>query len=423
METNRKKIQNAWAMYDWANSVYPLIISSAIFPVFYTKVTEKNLQGIVDIMGLKLSNSVFYAFVIALSYLVVALTSPMLSGVADYFGNKKRFLQFFCVLGAVNTMMLVQFDTSNMLLSMTFLFLASIGFWGSLVFYNAYLPEIANVEEQDKVSAKGFIMGYLGSSILLILIIVLFEDIRYAFVVVGIWWLFFAFLSFSKIPNANKVNKRVQTNNLLSNGWKELRNVMKEISGRKQLKRFLYSYFFYNMGVQTVMIMAVTFAAKSIIWESEAVREQSLIISILLIQFLGIAGAFIMSRLALRFGNLAIIRLTIVFWIILCICVWQFVYWPIQFFAVAASVGLIMGGIQSMSRSTYSKMLPETEDHASYFSFYDFSEKIGLTLGTVSFAFAEAGTGNIRNSVIPILVCFIIGFILSYFIPKSETVA
>jgi UMF1 family MFS transporter len=274
-------------------------------------------------------------------------------------------------------------------------------------------------------------MGYLGSSILLILIIVLFvlkgtrifEDIRYAFVVVGIWWLFFAFLSFSKIPNANKVNKPVQTNNLLSNGWKELRNVMKEISGRKQLKRFLYSYFFYNMGVQTVMIMAVTFAAKSIIWESEAVREQSLIISILLIQFLGIAGAFIMSRLALRFGNLAIIRLTIVFWIILCICVWQFVYWPIQFFAVAASVGLIMGGIQSMSRSTYSKMLPETEDHASYFSFYDFSEKIGLTLGTVSFAFAEVGTGNIRNSVIPILFCFIIGFILSYFIPKSETVA
>ncbi|MFN5091620.1 MAG: MFS transporter, partial [Bacteroidota bacterium] len=237
---------------------------------------------------------------------------------------------------------------------------------------------------------------------------------------VGIWWLFFAFLSFSKLPNSNR--SEVSGKFSLGSGWKELKLVMKDIAGRTQLKRFLYSYFFYNMGVQTVMIMAVTFAAKSVIWENDAVREQSLIISILLIQFLGIAGAFIMSRFARKFGNLSIIRLTIFFWIILCICVWQFVYWPIQFFVVAGSVGLIMGGIQSMSRSTYSKMLPETKDHASYFSFYDFSEKIGLTLGTVSFAFAEAGTGNIRNSVIPILICFVLGLILSFSIPKSDVV-
>jgi UMF1 family MFS transporter len=428
MIENRKKIQNAWAMYDWANSVYPLIISSAIFPVFYTKVTEKNLGGVVHVFGSELSNSVFYAFTIALSYLVVAMSSPILSGMADYFGNKKRFLQIFCVLGSSSTMMLVFFDTSNIMLSMMYLFFASIGFWGSLVFYNAYLPEIATVEEQDRVSAKGFSLGYLGSSILLIAVIVLFvlkgtrifDDIRYAFVVVGIWWLFFAFLSFSKLPNSNR--SEVSGKFSLGSGWKELKLVMKDIAGRTQLKRFLYSYFFYNMGVQTVMIMAVTFAAKSVIWENDAVREQSLIISILLIQFLGIAGAFIMSRFARKFGNLSIIRLTIFFWIILCICVWQFVYWPIQFFVVAGSVGLIMGGIQSMSRSTYSKMLPETKDHASYFSFYDFSEKIGLTLGTVSFAFAEAGTGNIRNSVIPILICFVLGLILSFSIPKSDVV-
>lgn len=426
------KVIRAWTFYDWANSVYPLVISSAIFPIFYESKTAYEQGGkLIDdvfVLGIHFKNTEFYSYVVALSYMIVAISSPVLSGIADYSGSKKRFLQFFCYLGAGCCMLLSLFNPQHLGYSMLALLFASVGYWGSLVFYNAYLPEIAPPEEQDKVSARGFGMGYLGSSMLLITILVIsvfnkWISIPNSFLLVGLWWVGFAQITFRRLPKETpQSHAGEKEGNFVTKGYRELRVVFKDILTRKQLRRFLGSYFMYNMGVQTVMIMAVPFAAKAIQWESAQQKNQSLIVSILLIQFLGILGAFLMSRLSRVIGNLKTIGLVIFFWILICYCVYQLVYTPVQFYIVAASVGLVMGGIQAMSRSTYSKMLPETHDHASYFSFFDVSEKIGLAIGTVSFGFIEGATGGIRNSVLSIVVTFVLGFLLLLRVPKSENV-
>lgn len=426
------KLIRAWTFYDWANSVYPLVISSAIFPIFYENQTTTVLDSgkIIDdvtVLGFQFKNTEFYSYIVALSYLIVAVSSPVLSGIADYAGSKKRFLQFFCYLGAGSCMLLSIFDPKHLGYSMIALLFASVGYWGSLVFYNAYLPEIAEPEDQDKVSAKGFGMGYFGSSLLLIIILVIsvfnhFITVPQSFLLVGLWWIGFAQITFRRLPKGVAQTHERAEGNAITKGYRELRVVFRDILTRKQLRRFLGSYFMYNMGVQTVMIMAVPFAAKAITWESAQQKNQSLIISILLIQFLGILGAFLMSRLSRVIGNLKTIGIVIFFWVAICFCVYEFVYTPVQFYMVAGSVGLVMGGIQAMSRSTYSKMLPETNDHASYFSFFDVSEKIGLAIGTISFGFIEGVTGGIRNSVLSLVVTFVIGFLLLLRVPKSDTV-
>jgi MFS transporter, UMF1 family len=430
------KIIRAWTFYDWANSVYPLVISSAIFPIMYEKLTsiKDTVSGItvydkISFAGIEFKNTEFYAYLVSLSYIVVALVAPILSGIADYSGNKKRFLQFFCFLGAISSGLLFFFHPDNggtdfspyhLGLTIVPLFFASIGYWGSLVYYNAYLPEIAEPKDHDRISARGFSMGYLGSALLLIIILVLTEftgliKIKWAFPLVALWWIGFAFVTFRRLPN-NVYNHKVE-GNVLKKGYQELGKVFADIRTRLQLRRYLASYFMFNMAVQTVMIMATAFANK----EVRGIKTQDLIISILLIQFVGILGSFLFSRISGKIGNLKTLSAAIFIWIFLCAGVYFFVYVPWQFYIAASVVGLVMGGIQAIARSTYSKMLPETEDHASYFSFFDVSEKIGLAIGTFSFGFIE-GIANIRTSVLALIVFFILGFLLLLRVPKSETV-
>jgi MFS transporter, UMF1 family len=301
------------------------------------------------------------------------------------------------------------------------LFFASIGYWGSLVYYNAYLPEIADPEDHDRISARGFSMGYIGSALLLIVILVLtqftgiIKDIHWAFPMVGIWWISFALITFRRLPN-NVYDKKV-TGHVIRQGYRELGKVWADIKTRIQLRRYLGSYFMFNMAVQTVMIMATAFANK----EVRGIKTQDLIISILLIQFLGIAGAFLFSKTSKKIGNLKTLSIAIFIWIFICAGVYAFVYTPVQFYIAAASVGLVMGGIQAIARSTYSKMLPDTEDHASYFSFFDVSEKIGLAIGTFSFGLIES-FADIRTSVLALVGFFALGFLLLLRVPKTETV-
>lgn len=430
------KVIRAWTFYDWANSVYPLVISSAIFPILYEKTTSikdtvngQTVYDTVSFFGAEFKNTEFYAYLVSLSYIVVALVAPILSGIADATGNKERFLQFFCFLGAISSGLLFFFHPDNggndftpyhLGITIVPLFFASIGYWGSLVYYNAYLPEIAEPKDHDRISARGFSMGYFGSALLLIIILILTEftkliPYKWAFPLVGLWWIGFAMITFRRLPN-NIYNRKVN-GNIIRQGYKELGKVWADIKTRLQLRRYLASYFMFNMAVQTVMIMATAFANK----EVRGIKTQDLIISILLIQFLGIAGAFLFSRVSRRIGNLKTLSVAIVIWIFLCAGVYFFVYLPWQFYIAAAVVGLVMGGIQAMARSTYSKMLPETEDHASYFSFFDVSEKIGLALGTFSFGLIE-GFADIRTSVLALVVFFVAGFALLMRVPKNDLV-
>jgi UMF1 family MFS transporter len=433
---NNKKIIRAWTFYDWANSSFPLVINSAIFPAFFeSQTTERSDKGVilndmVSVAGFQLKNTEFYSYVVSISLIIVCLIVPLLSGIADYSGSKKKFLSVFCIMGSMACAGLFFFNTDNILLSMLPFLIATVGYWGSIVFYNAYLPEIASVDQQDKVSARGFALGYLGSSLLLICNLVMImnfdsfgfekkaEAVRFAFITVSVWWLGFAQITLLKLPG-NIYGKKV-TGNRLTHGFRELKKVWHQLKQIKELKRFLGSYFFYNMGVQTVMYMAVLFAAKEINWPDEKTKGTSLIVSILLIQFLGMAGSYLFSFISSRIGNIKALGFAIFFWALVCIGVFLVVREPVQFYITAACVGLVMGGTQSLSRSTYSKMLPETEDHASFFSFFDVLEKLGIVLGTFSFGLIEGITGGMRNSVLVLVLFFIIGFILLLFVPRRN---
>jgi UMF1 family MFS transporter len=429
-----KKIIRGWVFYDWANSVYNLVISSAIFPIFYDNITtnqfleERGLETLpegmavtVDFLGFEMSSSVLLSYVLSASFLVVAFLSPMLSGIADFSGNKKRFMQFFNYLGATACISLYFFKYVPLEVGMISVFLGSIGFWNSLVFYNAFLPEIAEPEDHDKISARGYSMGYFGSMILLVicLMIIMLIDKKYtnvSFILVGLWWVGFSQITYRVIPN-NVYNKPKQKG-ILFKGFKELLQVFKEFRKTYRLKRYLISFFFFNTGVQTVMLMAVIFAKREIDWTNGG-GDSGLIIAILLIQILGAVGAFLMSRVSGFIGNIKTLGISVVIWIGICAAAYV-VNTPFEFYFLAATVGLVMGGVQAIARSTYSKFLPETTDHASYFSFYDATEKIGIVIGTFSFGFLEATLGSIRYSVIAIGLFFIIGLIALFFVPKNE---
>jgi MFS transporter, UMF1 family len=421
MQTASKKVINGWAMYDWANSVYNLVITSTIFPAYYEAVTKKDGNDIVTLFGRKFVNTALYNYAIAIAILLVAILIPILSSIADYKGNKKKFMRIFCTTGSVACTCLFFFnDKSNVWVGLLCAMVACISYWASLVFYNSYLPEIAAEEDQDRVSARGFSMGYIGSVLLQIICLIFVFTMKdgalaakISFVLVGLWWIGFAQIPFALLPAGKPAAKRPEKS-ILANGFMELKKVFNDLKQLPVLKSFLGSFFFYNMGVQTVMLAAALFGAKELHMPTE-----KLIITILIIQLVAIIGAQLMAKLAEKYGNLQVLALVVCIWI--CICVGAyFVITTTQFYILAAVVGLVMGGIQSLSRSTYSKLMPETKDTASFFSFYDVTEKIAIVIGMVTFAYLEELTGNMRNSVLAIMVFFMIGLIMLLFTIKKQ---
>lgn len=412
-----RKIINAWAMYDWANSVYSLTITTAVFPIYFINVTTSGESDLVTFMGREFRNSALYSYCLSVSFLFIALLSPLLSGIADSSGSKKGFMKFFAWLGGTACMGLYFFDGSATLwIGVLCFMLASIGYSGSIVFYNSYLPEIAEPADQDKVSARGFALGYVGSSLLLIFNLLMIMQpgwfgiaegttlpARISFLVVGLWWIGFAGYTFYYLPS-NVYRKRREGHYLL-HGYMELRKVWHELKKLKYLTRFLLSFFFYNMGVQTVMYVATIFGEKEI-----KLGTAELITIVLIIQFVAIGGAFLFSTLSAKLGNFRALMIAIFIWIAICVSAYN-LYSPGAFYVLAFVVGMVMGGIQSLSRSTYSKMLPETQDHASYFSFYDVCDKFGLVLGTASYGLIEELTGSMRNSVLALILFFVVGLL------------
>ncbi len=429
MQTASKKVVNGWAMYDWANSVYSLVITSTIFPRYYDWVTGDEHNETIDyvtIGGYKFINTALYDYVLAFAFIIVAIISPLLSSIADYRGNKKQFLQFFCTMGSLACASMYFFDKQHKFIGLISIIIACIGFWSSLVFYNSYLPEIAAPEDRDKISAKGFVMGYIGSVILQLICFAFVlnptmfgidgeKASKISFLLVGIWWLAFGWLAIGRLPNGTGI-KGNQNNSIISQGYLELHKVWNELKHLPQLKRFLVSFFFYNMGVQTVMLAAALYGSHEL-----AIPGNNLIIAILIIQIVAIPGANIMAKLASNWGNLKTLMLAVLIWVGGCVLGYYIPEGGItQFYILAIIVGFIMGGIQSVSRSTYSKLMPETHDTTSYFSFYDVTEKIAIVIGLLSFGKITEITGSQRNSVLALGLFFIIGFILLYRSLKLE---
>lgn len=427
------KLLNAWAFYDWANSVYSLVIASAVFPIFYNALFTKDNPYIV-IFGHNFKNSALISFVTAAAFLCVAIFSPLLSGIADYMGNKKIFMRIFNYIGALSCIGLYFFDLNNILLGLTCYFFGLIGFWGSLVFYNSYLPDIAFLEQQDKISAKGYSMGYIGSVFLLIINLAMImkpdffhisgtageasmKAMRYSFVMVGIWWIVFSKYTYFYLPKGNS-NKQKVSVSVIFKGFRELKMVWKQLQTEIPLKRYLLSFFVFSMAVQTVMLVATYFGAQEIQWSSPEESQIGLITCILLIQLIAILGAFLTSRASAKFGNINVLIFLNAFWLSLCFFAY-FITTPNDFYIMASSVGLVMGGIQSLGRSTYSKFLPKTEDTTSFFSFYDVSEKVGIVIGMMVYGLIDQITGSPRFAIVFLGVFFLTGLLLLLRIPKK----
>lgn len=418
---NNPKTIHAWAMFDWANSAYNLVITSTIFPAYYTAITiDKQGSDIVTFLGHRFINTALLDYVIAVSYMIVVLMLPILTSVADYRGNKKTYMQLFTWLGGLACCGLFFFKLDTLTLGMACFALAAIGYCSGAVFYNSYLPQIATVEQQDAVSAKGFTYGYIGSVLLQVICFVFVLSpatfgitdpslpVRLSFLLVGLWWLGFAQIPFFRLPKGEP-NQASAHQNVISGGFKELGRVWRNLKSMPVLQRYLSAFFFYSMGVQTVMLVATGFAAKEL-----QLKDTQLIATILIIQLVAIGGAALMSKLSSRYGNIKVLIGVVFIWIGVCVGAY-FTKNAMQFYMLAIVVGLVMGGIQSLSRSTYSKFLPENiTDTAAYFSFYDVTEKLAIVIGLFTFGFVESLTHSMRNSALMLTIFFILGLALLF---------
>jgi len=425
--TSSPAIHRAWSMYDWANSAYNLVITSTIFPAFYIiATTGKDGNKNVSFFGHKFLNEALFTYTLSAAYLIIVLLSPILSSIADYKGNKKAFMRLFCYIGSLACCCLYFFDVSQLELGMISFGIAAVGYCGSLVFYNAFLPEIAYEDERDKVSAQGFAYGYIGSVILQVICLVFemkpewfgikdpFFPSKLSFLLTGLWWFGFAHITFAKLPRGVAQQKE-RKHSLLVNGFHELRNVWNQVKRMKVLSTYLVAFFFYSTGVQTVMLAATIFGSTEVVTASgKKLGTTELIVTILIIQLVAIAGAYLMSKLSEQIGNLKVLLMVVFVWIGVCVGAY-YTHTDIQFYILATVVGLVMGGIQSLSRSTYSKLMPPTHDTASFFSFYDVTEKLAIVIGTASFAFINEWTGNMRYSILMLICFFVVGAIILYF--------
>jgi len=434
LQKGDKKLLNAWAFYDWANSVYTLTIASAVFPIFYESLFAKD-QHYIDVFGMHLKNSALISFITAFAFLVVSFISPFLSGIADYVGNKKSFMKFFCYLGALSCIGLYWFDLDNIYIGLAFYFLGLLGYWGSLVFYNSYLPDIAFEEQQDKISAKGYSLGYIGSVILLIINLGMImkpklfgisgtdgeaamKAMRYSFIMVGLWWILFSQYTYYYLPKGSKETGQKLTRSVVFNGFKELKKVWALLKENIALKRYLGGFFVSSMAVQTVMLVATYFGAQEIQWSSKEEGTIGLIICILIIQLVAVVGAVLTSRASSKWGNIPTLIVINSIWAVFCALAF-FITLPIHFYVMATVAGFVMGGIQALSRSTYSKLLPETEDTASFFSFYDVAEKIGIVIGMCVYGIIDQITGSPRLAIVILGIFFVTAIFLLRRIPKK----
>lgn len=430
-----RRLLHAWAFYDWANSVYSLVIASAIFPIYYGALFRTAGIEEVQVFGGAIARAPLISYVTSAAFIFIALIMPLISGIADYLGNKKSFMKFFCYLGGVACIGLYWFSLEHIYLGLVCYFLGLVGFWVSYAINNSYLPDIAYPEQQDGVSARGFSLGYAGSVLLLVLNLAMVMEpgrfgitdhggqpaellaMRYSFVSVGIWWIGFSQYTFFHLPKGFK--KEGERTHIIFNGFRELQGVWKQLQKALRLKRYLGAFFVYSMAVQTVMLIATYFGEEEIAWGSDSERTTGLIVSILVIQVVAILGATITARASSKWGNISTLIIVNTLWLGICVYAYT-LRTPLDFYTAAGAVGLVMGGIQALSRSTYSKLLPETKDTTSFFSFFDVAEKIGIVIGTFLYGFVAQFTGSMRNATIFLGLFFALGIVLLLRVPKRE---
>ncbi|HEY8897153.1 MAG TPA: MFS transporter [Niastella sp.] len=425
LKPNNKTI-TAWCWYDWANSSYSLVITSAIFPSYFLSLSDHSGRG--DAWWQKIGNSVLYAYMYSFASLVLLFLSPLFGSIADYAGRKKFFMSLFSYIGAISCVLLFFSTADQMALTCTLFIVSSICYSLGVVFYNAYIPEIASPDQFDTVSAKGFAWGYFGGMVALVISLLMIQfaekvgftneqvqqlvPVRVSFIFIGVWWLVFARYSLKGLPPDGR-HKKINTKAILQS-YSRIVEAFRRARGHKVISIFLLAFFFYDMGVTTVMGMSSVFATKTL-----HLTTAHLIGVILILQLVAIIGSYLFVIVAKKFNNLVSVKSAVLLWVVVCI-IGYLVQNITQFYIMAVLVGLVMGGTQALSRSAFAALIQgEQDEYATYFSLYDVLDKMGVVLGTFLFGWIEYLTGSMRASVATLSIFFIIGFIFLQLINKA----
>jgi UMF1 family MFS transporter len=437
--TNDRREIFGWAMYDWANSAFSTTIGTVFLgPYIATLAAESakaNPDGLARFFGIPVAPDSFLPYCISFSVGLQVLFLPILGAIADYSHLRKRMMQIFATIGALATIAMF-FITGNLWwLGGVLFIIANLAFGAAIVFYNAYLPDIASEEERDRTSSFGFAMGYIGGGILLALNLAFFifsEDIgvpgdlaiRINLASAGIWWIGFSLITWSRLKPRHAARSLPAGESYISIGFKQLGITFREIKNFPETLKFLFAYFLYNDGIQTVIAVASTFAAAPIARGGVGLSQDTLIAVILMIQFVAFGGALFWGRLATWIGAKQSVIVSLVIWAGVVI----FTYGGLkgesrvtQFFILGILIALVLGGSQAISRSLFAQMIPQGRE-AEFYSFYEVSERGTSWTGPLIFGLANQLFGSLRYGILALIFYFIAGLIVLPFVNVQKAI-
>lgn len=429
---NKEMLKNkeikSWYLYDFASSAFSATVITVFLGPYLTNVAQDSaVNGEINFFGMNINPDALFAYSISISVMLQVFILPLLGSIVDLTGKKKEFLGAFALIGSISTMLMYFINDGNYMLGFCLLIIANLSFGVSMVIYNSILNDITTESERDSVSSKGYAIGYIGGGILLALNLVLFsmaegnqiyissgEAVRISLCSAGIWW--FVFSIFPLITLRNRHLNKVNTgSNLLSSGFKQFVKTFKELKNYPQTLVFLIAYLLYNDGVQAV----ITFASQFGIHELN-LEQSTLITVILLIQFVAFFGSYFFAFLSTKIGAKNSILITLVVWIIGLIYAYGFLNDATGFYILGLTVGFIMGGTQALSRSMFSKLIPNGAE-AEYFSIYEISERGTSWLGSLVFGLSLEFTNSYRIAILSLLFFFVVGgIVLIFFKSKYE---
>jgi len=408
-----RKIINSWAMYDWANSAFVTTIMAAMFPPFY--------RSLAIAAGLSEPDATAaWAYTTAIGLLIAAVLSPVLGAVSDHTGGKKLYIAFFVAMGVVATALFVFLGDDSYLMASLLFVLADIGFAGAEVFYESLLPHIAKEGDIDRVSTRGYALGYLGGGILLVINVLWYMKpdlffmadggvaLRVAFFSVAVWWAVFTIPLLRNVPEPPVVRRTGESSSALRAGFQRLSRTFGQVRKYRQLLIFLVAFWIYNDGIGTIIKMATAYG------DEIGIGVTDMTIALIITQFVGIPFAFAFGRLASRIGTKVSILLALAMYVLISIAGY-FMQTALHFYILAFAVGTVQGGSQALSRSLYGTMVPKSQA-AEFFGFFATSSKFAGILGPVLFGLVSQLAGGSRLAILALIAFFVIGGTLLLFV-------
>ncbi len=416
---SNQREQIGWYFYDWANSAFATTVITVFLGPYLTSITKaaSDAYGFVTPFGLEIKAGAFFPYVVSLSVLLQVLTLPILGAIADNTHCKKKFLAISAYIGAFSTMSLYFLKGDNYLLGGFLFLIANLSFGASIVFYNAFLPEIASPKERNITSSRGWALGYLGGGLLLAINLALFsqaEDLglttehaaRISLGSAGLWWAIFTLIPLATLKNREPVQQLAPGEHYLSTGFKQLRKTLRDIKKYPHTFLFLAAYLLYNDGIQTVIALSSQFGQEEL-----GLPMATLTTVILMVQFIAFFGAIIFEFIARKINTKRAIMTSLLIWGGALCYAYAFLKTEVQFFFLAAVIAIVLGGSQALSRSLYSLMIPKGQE-AEYFSLYAISERGTSWIGPLLFGLALQFTGSYRIALFSLIVFFITGLLL-----------